>query len=161
MDKNEKTQITPYFPAFINLSKKEILIIGGGVIATRRVKTLLPFDPDILLVSPGITGELQELVMQGRLKYWKKEFTIEDLSVNEFKNADIVCVVTNHKELNAAIGKRCRELAIPVNVADNKELCDFYFPGVVLKDHVTIGITANGLDHVKAKKVREQIEKIL
>ena len=33
----------PYFPMFIDLSDKNIVVAGGGNIATRRIKTLLKF----------------------------------------------------------------------------------------------------------------------
>ena len=39
-----------------------------------------------------------------------------------------------------------------MNIADDKSKCDFYFPGIYMKDEMVVGITASGLDHHKAKK---------
>ena len=39
--------------------------------------------------------------------------------------------------------------------------CDFYFPGIYMKDEVVIGITASGLDHSRAKKVRLAIQEAM
>ena len=50
-----------FFPLFVDISEKKIVVIGGGAIATRRVKTLLPFEPQIVVVAPEVTGELEEL----------------------------------------------------------------------------------------------------
>ena len=52
---------TPYFPLFINLSGKKILVAGGGKIALRRVRTLMRFGADIRIVSPVLCAELEEL----------------------------------------------------------------------------------------------------
>ena len=41
----------PYFPLFIDLSDKNIVVAGGGNIATRRVKTLLKFTRNITVVE--------------------------------------------------------------------------------------------------------------
>ena len=30
-------------------------------------------------------------------------------------------------------------------------ICDFYFPGICLKDDIVVGITASGVNHKKAK----------
>ena len=57
----------------------------------------------------------------------------------------------------ASVKKR----GIYVNVADDKSKCDFYFPGIYMKDEVVIGITASGLDHSRAKKVRLAIQEAM
>ena len=41
----------PYFPMFIDLSDKNIVVVGGGNIATRRVKTLLAFTRNIRVIA--------------------------------------------------------------------------------------------------------------
>ena len=48
-----------FFPLFVDISEKKIVVIGGGAIATRRVKTLLSFEPQIVVVAPEVTGELE------------------------------------------------------------------------------------------------------
>lgn len=40
----------PYFPMFIDISGKKILVVGGGSIALRRVRTLLKFGADIKVI---------------------------------------------------------------------------------------------------------------
>ena len=37
-----------YFPMFIDLSDKKIVVVGGGNIATRRIRTLLQFTAGYL-----------------------------------------------------------------------------------------------------------------
>ena len=44
----------PYFPMFIDLSDKNIVVVGGGNIATRRVKTLLSFTRNIRVIAPKV-----------------------------------------------------------------------------------------------------------
>lgn len=80
---------------------------------------------------------------------------------SDLDGADMVLAVTNDKELNTRIGALCKEKKILVNVSHEKELCDFYFPGVVQKDNVVIGITASGKDHSEARKVTEQIRAMM
>ena len=55
-----------YFPLFINLKEKEILVFGGGVIATRRVKALLPYEAVIKVVAPEISEELKQLAEENQ-----------------------------------------------------------------------------------------------
>lgn len=46
---------------FVDLSDKKIVVVGGGNIATRRIKTLLQFTRNITAVAPKTTMELHEL----------------------------------------------------------------------------------------------------
>lgn len=73
----------------------------------------------------------------------------------------MVIAATDDRKVNDDIYRICREEGIYVNVASNKEKCDFYFPGIVKYKEMVIGINASGLDHQKARRVREAIERVL
>ena len=147
-----------YFPLFVDLTKKSIIVIGAGKIAARRVKSLLPFVGDMKVIAPEVSSEITEMAASsgGALVIEQRPFESSDLD-----GADMVLAVTNDKELNTRIGALCKEKKILVNVSHEKELCDFYFPGVVQKDNVVIGITASGKDHSEARKVTEQIRAMM
>ena len=57
-----------YFPMFVDLSDKSIVVVGGGNIATRRVKTLLSFTRNVTVIAPRITVELSELGKAGQIQ---------------------------------------------------------------------------------------------
>ena len=62
-----------YFPMFVDISTKRILVIGGGKIAARRVRTLLKFAEHIEVTAPEICDEMKCLRQCGVLeKFWKK-----------------------------------------------------------------------------------------
>lgn len=146
-----------YFPLFINIKEKDILVFGGGNIATRRIKAMLPYGACIRIVAPEISEELQQLAEQNVnliLDYRKYK-------LSELQKPDFVLAATNDEKVNQTIFRECRHKGILVNVASNRELCDFYFPGVVQQGDITVGITANGKNHKKAAEVTEQIRKLL
>lgn len=45
-----------YFPLFVDLKDKNILVIGGGKVAFRKVLKLIPFEAKIIIVSPEIVS---------------------------------------------------------------------------------------------------------
>lgn len=145
-----------YFPLFVDLSEKKIIVAGGGHVAARRVRALLSFTDHITVIAPNICGGLLKLEQDQRIRCLKREFRLADTY-----EADLVLAATNDLLLNHEIGIHCRKEQILVNVADCKELCDFYFPGIIMDDEITIGITANGKDHSKVKEIRKKIEKAL
>ena len=151
---NNKEKI--YFPIFIDLSEKHIVAIGAGKIASRRVRTLLEFAGKITVVAPEISEEILALAGKGPVQLKRRVFEEVDLD-----GADMVLAITDDKELNQKIGTLCREKGIPVNTSHDKDLCDFYFPGVVQKENVVVGVTASGKDHKQAKEVTEKIREAL
>ena len=46
------------FPIYLDLNGKNIVVLGGGTIAARRIRTLSEFGPHIHVVSPEIQPEL-------------------------------------------------------------------------------------------------------
>lgn len=145
-----------FFPMFVDLSDKKIVVVGGGNIATRRIKTLLQFTRNIIAVAPKTTMELHELGKAGFVNLINRPVKRSD-----FAMAFMVIAATNDWKLNDEIYRVCKEEGIYVNVADDKSKCDFYFPGIYMQDEVVVGITASGLNHKKARKVRVAIQEAM
>ena len=142
-----------YFPVFIDLSKKQVLVVGAGKIASRRVRTLSSFTGNITVVAPQISQEIRELAVQYPMTLDERSFLPEDL-----EQKDMVLAATDDDTLNRRIASLCKEKRIPVNVCSDQTLCDFQFPSVVRDGDVVIGINASGKDHHLVKKTRQKVE---
>ena len=146
----------PYFPMFIDLTEKKVVVAGAGTIAKRRIRSLLNFTNHLTVIAPEVNKELKSLEAEGLLTILKRKCEMED-----FYSADLVIAATNDAQINNAIYDTCRKQGILVNVCSDKKKCDFYFPGIAMKDQVVVGITASGKDHKRAKALVEQIRSIL
>lgn len=126
--------------------------------ATRNqaLKTLLQFTRNITAVAPKTTMELHELGKAGFVNLINRPVKRSD-----FAMAFMVIAATNDWKLNDEIYRVCKEQGIYVNVADDKSKCDFYFPGIYMQDEVVVGITASGLNHKKARRVRVAIQEAM
>lgn len=141
-----------YFPFYIDIEKKDILVVGGGAVALRKVEKLLPFNPVITVVSPEICNEIVKL----GVKTVKRVFADSDLD-------GMFCVIsaTNNSQVNEHIYRLCSEKNIPVNAVDDKERCTFIFPALVKENGITAGITTSGKSPVYAKYIKEQLIHLL
>ncbi len=153
---NERPPAGAFFPAFIDISDKRAVFVGGGTIALRRVRTLLPFAGDIVVYAPDFTPELERFALDGALELVRKPY---DESVLE--GADIVFACTNDSNLNDEVWAACKQRHIPVNVCSDRYKCDFYFPGVVQNAGLVVGISAGGKDHRRVRQLRARIERLL
>jgi precorrin-2 dehydrogenase/sirohydrochlorin ferrochelatase/precorrin-6A/cobalt-precorrin-6A reductase len=141
-----------WFPLFTNISGKTIVVIGAGKIAGRRIETLLKFDCRIRVIAREADPEVAAYAEAAKLELRVKPYDEGDL-----EGAAYVLAATNDKQINHEIYEKCRENSIPVNVADDKEKSDFYFPGIIRKHGITVGVTAEGRDHALAKKTTRMI----
>ena len=144
------------FPLFVDLTQKKVLVAGAGKIASRRVKTLLPFVGELVVEAPEASEEILSLAQKGDILYRKKTYAREDLY-----DADLVIAATDSREVNEDIYSACKCLGIQVNVASDQKKCDFHFPGILEYDGVTIGFNGGGKDHRKVREVREKTQRAL
>ena len=148
-----------YFPMFVDISEKEILVVGGGKIAARRIRTLLDFTVHITVITPVLDEKLRQYADLEKFRWVQRKYRESDITGSD--KPDIVLAATGDTEVNAEIGRLCRSLGICVNVADKKEMCDFYFPSIVKTEEVVIGINSGGANPGATKRTREKIEEWL
>ena len=146
----------PYFPLFVDLSEKKVYVIGAGTIAKRRIRSLIDFTDHLTVVAPEVNPELNGLEQEGKIVIQRKKFELSDIT-----DADMVIAATNDHTLNNDIYEFCTENEILVNVCNDKKKCDFYFPGLAMKENVVVGVTANGTNHKMARKAVEKIREML
>lgn len=146
----------PYFPMFVDLAEKKVVVVGAGTIAKRRIRSLIEFTNHLYVIAPEVNKELLDLEKDGKLTILKKKYDQKDLY-----GADLVIAATSDHKINDDIFSVCKCMGITVNVCSDKTKCDFYFPGIVRKDHVVAGVTASGTNHKLAKKAVERIRTAL
>lgn len=146
----------PYFPMFVDLSEKQVFVVGAGTIAKRRIRSLIEFTDHLTVVAPEVNPELNRLEQEGCITILRKKYESTDIF-----GADMVIAATNDHKINEDIYRVCQERGILVNVCSDKKKCDFYFPGLARRENVVVGVTATGSDHKKARLVSEKIREML
>lgn len=143
-----------WFPFFTELSGREGLIVGGGTVALRKIRKLLPFGPRLTVVAPEIQPQIREI---SGLTLLECPFQPEDMK----NNLAFVIAATDDSEENHAIAAACRERKIPVNVVDDPKACTFLFPALVHRGKLTVGISTGGASPTAAVRLKEEIGDLL
>ena len=146
-----------YFPAFIKLDNRSILIVGGGYIATEKLEHLLDFTKDIKIIALEISESMQKMIDDNNLKYEVREYQKQD--INEF---NIIVVAVDNILLQSEIFYEAKHLEnCLVNSVDSVKYCDFIFPSYIKKDDLTIAISTSGSSPAVAKHLRRYLEKLI
>ena len=143
-----------YYPIFLELQGMEILVVGGGSVAQRKIETLIEYGGKITIISRELTPKLKEMVDHKDI-FWKgTEFREKDL-----EGISLVIAATDDKELNHLISKSARKLGLLVNAVDQPSDCSFIVPSIVKRGDLIIAISTSGKSPAYARKVRMKLEK--
>lgn len=128
----------PLMPLMIDISKKHIVVVGGGRVAERRIKTLMTYSKDIHVISPTVTEQLQQLIEYSDIKWSEKTFEVKDVEY-----ADLIVVATNDDATNQRVLQSKPSHAM-INMASEAMAGDVIFPSIFQRGKLTISISTNG-----------------
>jgi len=145
-----------YFPAFLNLQGKSVVVVGGGRVAERKVEKLLPFGPRIKVIAPKVTKNLSKLGEEGKVHLIRRRFLLSDL-----RGAFMVIVAVDDLKLQERIYRYSTKRGILCNSVDSPELCNFLFPALIVRGDTVVGISTSGKVPALSRALREYIQKVL
>jgi precorrin-2 dehydrogenase/sirohydrochlorin ferrochelatase len=145
-----------YFPAFLKLDNKKVLIIGGGCIAFKKLEHLLDFTSNISLIAPELSDEMSTVIKEKKLHFEKRSYQKGDI-----KEFDIVIIAIDNIPLQAEIFEESKQYKCLCNSVDSTEYCDFIFPSYIKKDDLTIAISTSGSSPAVAKHLKRYLQKLI
>ena len=145
-----------FFPVSIDINNKNILVIGAGKIALRKVETLLNYNCNIIVITKDILEEkFLELEKNNKIKILKNQEFEEKFLENIF----LVVVATDNEVLNKNISQLCMNKNILVNNITSKDDMNVRFMSIYEKDDIQIAISANG-NPKKTVEIKNKIKDI-
>lgn len=147
------------YPIFLKVHELNVLLVGGGFVATEKLEFLLKSSPlaQVTVVSKEFRTEFLEVAEKS-----ETVTLIEDSYHEKYLGGKhLVIGATDNKAVNRQIRNESKERFLLVNIADTPELCDFYLGGIVTKGNLKIAISTNGKSPTTAKRLRQLLEEVL
>lgn len=145
-----------YFPAFLELAGRRCLVVGGGVVAERRLAGLLVAGAAVTVIAPALTPGLAALAAEGRFRHEPRAYRAGDVA-----GFDLAFAATDTGDVNAALAAEARARGVWVNAADDPAHCDFILPALVRRGELTVAVSTGGTSPALARAVREELERYL
>ncbi len=145
-----------YYPVLLDLAGRRCVMVGGGVVAERRIDGLLTAGAEVIVISPRLTPTLTALLAEGRIYHEPRGYRDGDLA-----GADLAFVATDAGEVNAAVAREARELGLWINAADDPARCTFILPALVRRGDLTVAVATGGSSPALARAIREELETYL
>lgn len=166
-----------YYPIFLDLKNRPCLVVGGGVIALRKVEGLLVCGAKVHVISPEIVPELRDFERVNAVAGFRKRvepafdpatdphhpvtFDVRKYRPGDTQGYTVVIAATDDRPVNAQIYEEAREFGIPVNVVDDPPLCGFILPSLIRRGPVTIAFSTSGRSPALARRLREYLERAI
>lgn len=138
------------YGAFLVVQGKACVVVGGGRVATRKVRKLLAAGAIVHVISPAVTDELAQLVSRNQVHYCARSFAAGD-SVGAF----LTFAATNDRTVNEQIALEVGARGGLVNVVDNPRLCTFMVPAVWSSAALQVAISSGGADPRVTKRLAQ------
>jgi siroheme synthase-like protein len=126
-------------PISVSLKDRPCLVVGGGLVALRKVENLFEYDTAITVVAPEAHEKLEYHAERGRISLEKREYRSPEAA-----GYGLVVSATDDVTLNRQVHEDARAAGVLVNVVDDPPHCDFIFPAVLRRDCLTAAISTDG-----------------
>ncbi|MBI2104770.1 MAG: bifunctional precorrin-2 dehydrogenase/sirohydrochlorin ferrochelatase [Candidatus Omnitrophica bacterium] len=141
-----------YYPLFADLAGRRCVVVGGGLIAQRKVTTLLGCGAAVTVISPTLTKRLAGYARKRSIRHQQRPFRPSDLA-----GAWLVLAATDDQRTNTLVSRSAARRRIFTNVVDQKPLCSFIAPAIVRRGPLTIAISTGGASPALAKRLRREL----
>ena len=142
-----------YYPAFLDITGKKCVVIGGGRVAERKCPPLIRAGARVVVISPTLTQGLETLKKKGLIRHIGRHYRRGDM-----KSAFMAIAATDSREINTKATADAAVHNTLLNVVDNPPLCNFIVPSVLHRGPLTIAISTGGVSPAMARTIRKSLE---
>jgi siroheme synthase-like protein len=141
-----------YYPIFLDLQGRRVLVAGAGQVALRKTRGLLDAGARVTVVAPAWDPEFERLPV----RLLRRRFRASDLD-----GAALAFAATDDRRVNRRIGAEAERRGVPANIADRAEECRFLVPARLARGAVQIAISTGGASPRLAAALRRRLEAAL
>ncbi|MFQ5781369.1 MAG: bifunctional precorrin-2 dehydrogenase/sirohydrochlorin ferrochelatase [Nitrospiria bacterium] len=143
-----------YYPIFLDLKGRRVVVVGGGNVAQRKAAALLKAGAHVTVISPNITRRLAAWISRKKITHIRRPYRDGDLD-----RAAIAFTATDNGEVNQAVAREADQKKIWINVADQSVPGDFIVPALFTRRGLMVAVSTGGKDPGLAKKIRDELRK--
>ncbi|UKV12978.1 siroheme synthase [Thalassospiraceae bacterium SW-3-3] len=152
----ETRETFPFFPAFVHVTGKKVIVLGGGEVAAGKLRLLLRSQADITVIAPELCTDIATMVDTGAIRWEAAPFV--DTMLN---GAVMIFDAADDMHLTRRVKVAAKRRNILLNVVDKTEHCDFIVPAILDRAPVMVTISTGGCAPALARIIRQRLETTL
>jgi len=148
----EERAVTPLYPLFVRLEDARVVVVGGGVVAARKVEMLLECGAKLIVVAPEAVESIRVLAAEGRLTWWQRPYAHGDL-----EGALLAVAATSEHAVNEAVLVEAAERTMLVNGVDDPASCNCFVPAALRRGRLQVAVSTGGASPSAARELRREL----
>jgi len=148
-----------YLPIFTRIKNQPCLIVGGGAVAARKADLFIKAGAKVRVIASELKTEMQFHLSNGHIQWQQADYS--DALMASLPKPKLVISATNQQAVNEAVYAYCQIHQIPINVADQTELCDFILPAIIDRDPMIVAVSTGGRSPVLARVMKAKLETLI
>jgi siroheme synthase-like protein len=145
-----------YYPIYLDLKDRAVLVVGGGAIAEGKTQQLVEAGARVRVVSPALTPHLSGLAARGVIEHVPGRFKKDDL-----KDVYLVISATDDQAVNEEVARLAGESGLLYNVVDQPSLCNFITPALVTRGELQISVSTGGGSPSLTQRVKREVAALI
>ncbi|WP_327292038.1 uroporphyrinogen-III C-methyltransferase [Streptomyces sp. NBC_01198] len=141
----------PAYPVGLRLQGRQVMVIGGGQVAQRRLPALVAAGADIIVVSPEATASVEAMADAGELRWERRAYRPGDLA-----EAWYVLVASTDPAANAAASAEAEQRRVWCVRSDDADAATAWTPATGRTEGVTVAVLT-GRDPRRSAAVRDAV----
>ena len=141
------------YPMNMEIKNERCVVLGGGHVALRKIKTLLAAEAEIVVIAPEVEEDVAALADEGKISYNRAAYERGDLL-----GAKLVICATNDEDVNRAAIDEARSLGILVNAPKEPHLSDFSVPASIRRGSLLVTVSTGDMSPALSRLIREKLE---
>jgi len=143
------------YPMMVDISKRKVVVVGGGKIATRKLQELIRCGAQPTVVAPAVSPEILEWAESSKVLLDRRAYKSGDLD-----DATFIFICTDDPATNKAVKSEIGPNQF-LNDTTDRSNSDFINLATLRQDDYLVAVSTYGNDPRKAKKILHEIaEKI-
>ncbi len=128
-----------FMPVNVSIDGVNVLVVGGGIVARRKIDNLLDYSCNVTVVAPEVGEKVEYYAESGKITWNKRAYESPEAS-----DYGLVISAVDDEQVNKQVSDDCKAAGILVNVVDSPKLCSFTFPALIKRDNLSIAIATDG-----------------
>jgi precorrin-2 dehydrogenase / sirohydrochlorin ferrochelatase len=150
----------PLYPVGLVVRGRRCLVVGGGRVAGRKVRSLLQCGAAVTIVAPEVHGALRLLAEDGPPGA-AGEHPV-DVQRRRYERGEaagyrLVVAATGDPDVDAAVYEDAEAAGVWVNTADDPAHCTMVLPAVWRTGAVTVSVSTGGVSPALAGWLRTRV----
>jgi siroheme synthase-like protein len=148
--------VSSLFPIFLRLEGRDVLVVGAGSVAERKILDLVDTGARVRVVAPEGTAAVEELARTGSVTWERRTFTPADAD-----GAWLIVAATSSPEAQRAAAEAAERHRTFLIAVDDLPNATAYSGSIIRRAPFLVAISSSGATPALTRLLREVLEQAL